>query len=228
MWINRISAAGVLLLGALLAGCNGDTTSTENLPQGSELTSKAATAMKSVDAVSLDIATEGKPKGLPLTSAAFQLTNKGEATGKAVISIMGPAAEYNFTLVGDSLYLKGVTGGYTKLPSSMVTSFFDPSAILNPDKGVAHLLATAKNPQTEASETINGRKAYRVKVEPDATAVKSLVPVSGEVKTAQVWIDAENSQVLQVKLPVPADSGEASATVKLSDFGKPVTIQPPQ
>ena len=55
-------------------------------------------------------------------------------------------------LVGGELYIKGLTGGFTKVPAALAGSVYDPSAILDPDKGVAKVLSSVQNPTLTSSD----------------------------------------------------------------------------
>ena len=56
-------------------------------------------------------------------------------------------------LVGGKLYLKGATGGFAEVPAALAGSVYDPSAILDPDKGVAKVLASVTEPDASPAAT---------------------------------------------------------------------------
>src|SRR5439155_372274 len=67
-----------------------------------------------------------------------------------------------FVLVNGSLYIKGPTGGWQKLPAALSSSLYDPSAILDPARGIPKLLAGVQNAKTEGEEDVNGVATYKV------------------------------------------------------------------
>ena len=127
--------------------------------------------MSTVQTVHFGIAVDGSLPGLPLSKAQGDLKANGDAKGSANISEFGVNVEVEFIIVNKTFYLKGVTGGYSPMPLSTASSIIDPSAILDPNRGVVQLMKTAKNPTTEAIESVNGHDAYRVAVTPDPAAI---------------------------------------------------------
>ncbi len=223
----RITAL-LLLTIALVAGCGGG--GTTNLPQAADLLRQSAQAMRGVTSAHLAIRSDPALTVVPVRNLQVDLVRSGDAKGNGEVMEFGQLLELQFVLTGDTLYLKGPTGGFQKEPASTITSVYDTSAVLDPQRGVSRLLATATNSQTEAREPVNGRDAYRVRATFDPQVVTTLVPgLSGPLSGA-VWIDAANSQLLQVRFDVPTGSGGAFAPVfvTLSNLNAPVSITPPQ
>jgi lipoprotein LprG len=111
-----------------------------------------------------------------------------------------------------------------------VAAFYDPSAILDPNRGVALLLTKATNPQTEAKDSVAGQDAYRVKATLPKDAAASLVPGLGKDVTGEVWVAASDHKLLKVKADVPAASGAGNGTVTatFSQFNVPFQITAPK
>jgi len=110
---------------------------------------------------------------------------------------------------------------------------YDPTAILDPDKGIAKVLSTATNPTTEAQEKVDGKDAYRVAVGLSGDAVAALVPnITGQV-TGKVWIDKNTKDMLKAVLTVPGPSSGANAgksgtvTITETNIDAPVTVSAP-
>ncbi len=203
--------------------------STASLPDASSLITKAQTAMSSVQSVHFTLTVDGTISGLPLQSADGVLTHDGDAKGTAKISELGQTIQADFVLVDNSFYLKALTGGYQKLPLASATSIYDPSAILDPNRGIPKLLSTAQNPKTVGSTTINGKTAYEVSLTPDPTVVKSLVPGAPDGTTGSVWIDQATSQIDKAVFTLPSSGGGKATTVTmtLDQYDAPVTISAP-
>jgi lipoprotein LprG len=220
-----IALPTLLTLG--LAGCTKDE-DTSNLPDGTALVSESAAAMKTVNSAHLTIDVDGSIGSLPIKKAEGDLKKDGDAKGSIQLLIFGQLSQLEFVLLGDDVYLKSVTGGWQK--SSRGTAFpYDPSAILDPDKGVAKLLATAKNARTEGSETIDGKDAWRVAVSFDTTAAAALVPGVPDGLTGQVWLDKQTKHLLKavIKAPASGSTPAATITVVLTAIDVPVTISAP-
>ena len=150
--------AGLALL-LTLAGCGGGSTkpAAPPLPNAADLLSKSAVAMAGIHSATINLQVDPTLADLPIRSAHGTLTSTGDATGTATVNQGGSATEFQFVITQGSLYLKGPTGGYQQLPLAMATSIYDPTALLNPDRGIPALLRTATNGVTEAEEEdING------------------------------------------------------------------------
>jgi lipoprotein LprG len=211
-----------------LAGCskNGDTST---LPDGTTLVSESATAMKTVNSAHIVIDVDGSIGSLPIKKAEGDLKRSGDAKGSIQLLVFGQLSQLEFVLLGTDVYLKSVTGGWQKSSGGTAAFPYDPSAILNPDKGVAKLLATAKNAKTEGSDTIDGHDAWRVAVTFDSAAAAVLVPGVPEGLTGQVWLDKANKHLVKaiIKAPVSGSIAPATITVALTAIDVPVTINAP-
>ena len=101
------------------------------------------------------------------------------------------------------------------------------SAILNPDTGLANVLANFSDPKTDGRETINGVDTVRVTGTVSADAVNKIAPQIGATGPVPgtAWIREDgNHELVQAKLePTPGNS----VTMTLSDWGKPVTVTKP-
>jgi lipoprotein LprG len=225
---SRALVALIALLTAALVGCSDDTPA-EQLPAGATLVSEAATATDALTSAHLKIDSEGEVGSLPMRRADVDLLRSGDAKGTIQLGQFGTLLEYEFVILGDSIYLKGVTGGWQKLPAAQAATIYDASAILDPDRGVAKLLRTAKEPSTEAKETVDGKDAYRVAVKLDSGAVSALVPgLDGEV-TGKLWIDGQAKHLLKAVLTVPGTTADkpGTVTINVTAIDVPVTIGAP-
>ena len=228
MAIVAVTAA-LALTTAACSGKKADTATTTALPSGPTLMQQSETAMSSVQTVHFAIAIDGSLPGLPLSKAQGDLKANGDAKGSANISEFGVNVEVNFIIVNKTFYLKGVTGGYSPMPLSTASSIIDPSAILDPNRGVVQLMKTAKNPTTEAIESVNGHDAYRVAVTPDPAAITSLVPGAGAGTTGKIWIDTTTHRLSKGAFTVPGSGSSkgATVTITMTNYDAPVTVNAP-
>jgi lipoprotein LprG len=220
-----------LLAGALaLTGCKDkkDSTLPNDAPDGATLLSESATAMENVQSVHFTLTANGSINGLQLHSAEGDLKKSGDAKGSATVD-EGALISLEFVIIGETIYLKGPTGGYQSLPLALASTVYDPSAILDPDRGVVKLLRTATNAKTVAKEQVAGADAYKVTFTPDITALGALVPGATAGSTATVWVDAATKRTVKGEFVWPAAGGNAGGTVTItfSDFDKPVDISAP-
>jgi lipoprotein LprG len=223
---TRTRVPGLLLCAFLLVtACSGG----GSLPAGQELLRQSATAMQAVRSVGFAIRSEGNPP-ISVKSADGRLLRSGDAEGTIQLSQSGQPVEMAFTLVGDTVYFKGATGRYQRLPKAAVLAVYDPSAILDPRRGVVRLLNTATKPETEEREKVGGQDALRVKATLSKSVVPALVPGVASDVDGQVWIAATDHRLLQARMPIPAAGGgtQGSVTVTFSDFNAQFTITAPK
>lgn len=215
-----------LLAGALsVAACGGDsdtdTGGDAGLPAASTLLPAAAAKMRAVTSTAFTITTDGETGALPISSAEGAIDNTGTAQGKAQLDQLGMALELTFVVKDGTVYLNGLTGGWQKMPLAQAAAIYDPTAILDPDKGIASVLASAQG-TTQKREGDD----YVVDATFDGAAMAGLVPgVTGEVK-GTVWIGVDEPLVRQLRFTVPGQTG--TATIAFSDFDKPVNVEVPK
>jgi len=230
---SLLAIASIALITGALGACHKSSTSTSTadsgpLPAATDLITQASTAMSTVQTVHFTIAIDGTIAGLAVHKADGVLTHAGEAKGSATITYLGATIQADFVVVGDSFYLKALTGGYQKLPLSSASSIYDPSAILDPNRGIPKLLSTATNPKTVGATTIDGKTAYQVSLTPNPDAVKSLIPGAGDGTTGSIWIDKASGHVVKAVFTVPNSGGKpVTATITLDNYDAPVTISAP-
>jgi lipoprotein LprG len=231
---SLIAVASLALVVGALGGCHKTATATtaasttaSSLPAASTLMTQAETAMGTVQTVSFTLAVDGSLPGVPVSSGNGVLTRAGDAKGSATITELGATIQAEFVIVGDSFYLKALTGGYQKLPLSSASKIYDPSAILDPNRGISKLLSSSTNPQTVAETTIDGKTAYQVQLTPDPSAISSLIPGAGAGTTGSIWIDKASGHVVKGVFTVPASGKSATVTITLSNYDAPVSISAP-
>ena len=227
--MRPLIAVLVVLFG--LAACKAGKTDTAsaNLPAGDALLKESSAAMHDIKTAQFVITADGAVAGLNLRKAEGTLTREGNAKGTAQIDQSGVPVEVSFVIVGDKIYLKGPTGGYQTLPLALAASVYDPSAILNPDKGIAKVLSTASGAKTEAIEEVNGKQAYRVAATMNAADLVTVVPGVTEPVPGKLWISVDDKRLLKAAFTMPDAGGSkgGTVTVTFTDFDAPVTISAP-
>jgi lipoprotein LprG len=226
--MRRPLAIALALLLSALAACTGSSNeraSADELPAGADLVAKAASEMRAVTTARFTIKSEGSVKSLGLRGADGVITKQGDAQGTAQIDQAGAAAEFAFVISGQTLYVKGPTGGWQRVPLALASSVYDPSAILNPDRGVAHLLATATSARTEGRESVDGADAYKVAVTLGGQALAALVPGITTDVPGTLWVGADRRLLHRAAFVVPGDGG--TVTISFREFDAPVKISAP-
>jgi lipoprotein LprG len=199
-----------------------------DLPDGATLLRESATAMREIKTAKFLIIADGAISGLSLRRAEGTLTKEGSAEGTAQIEQAGQNVDLAFVIVGDKIYLKGPTGGYQELPLTLAATVYDPSAILDPDRGIAKVLSTATDAKTEASEAVDGKDAWRVAATANGADLSTIIPgVTGNTP-AKLWIDSSDKRLHKAVFTLPADGGATgTVTVTFTEFDAPATISAP-
>jgi lipoprotein LprG len=224
-FVHTLAALVALTLALTSAACSGKKKSTGGggLPSGSELLNASSAKMREVKTAHFLITANGTISGLALHRAEGDLTREGSAQGSAQVEQFGANVELTFVVVGDKLFVKGPTGGWQQLPLALASTVYDPSAILDKDRGIPKVLATAKNAKTEAQESVDGQDAYRVAATMDGSVLSSVVPgATGDVP-AKLWVAVDSKLLLKATFTL--DGG--SVTVSFSKFDAPVNISAP-
>ncbi|TDV37543.1 LppX_LprAFG lipoprotein [Actinophytocola oryzae] len=200
-----------------------------SLPDGAGLLKDAAASTADIRSAHFTLTVNGELPEIPVKKAEGDLTREGGdgggAKGTVSMKLLGDLFEGDFVLVGNSLYIKGPTGGWQELPASMVRSLYDPAAILDPDRGVAKVLASVRDPKTEGTEDVDGVSTYRVTGRVEQDVVKNLVPGVGSDVDITFWVRQDGGHQ-PVKASVKL--GEPTVDVTLSDIDKQVTITAPK
>lgn len=219
-----LSAFAALLL---IAGCSSSEKSSAPLPDGASLLTDSTATTKKQQSVHLELTVTGKIAELPIESLTGDLTNVPvvAAQGKASIIAFGQTfKDVDFVVADGNLYGALTPGSFTNFgPASDI---YDVSKILNPDLGLANVLANFSEPKAEGRETINGVDTVKVTGKVTKEAVNGLVNLgaTGPVP-ATAWIREDGDHdLVQAKLD-PSDGNSVQMT--LSDWGKSVTVTKP-
>lgn len=219
----RLVALFAVLVIALVTSCGGGGEQKTTLPDGTRLLADSAAAMRTVTTIHFTIAVQGNVSGVPLRYADGQLTREGSAKGTARVDQGGQLVQHEFVIIGNTLYLREPTGSFQKLPSSVAGAVYDPSVILNPDRGIAAVLASGRNATTEAHEPLAGVDTYRLRVTFPQQSLSTLVPGLSKDTTGQVWIAAQGSRLVEAQFR----ETDGTISVHFSDYDAPVTINAP-
>jgi len=146
--------AAVVAATALFAGCSSNSQdSAKALPDAATLLKQSSDTTRSQSSMHLKIAVAGQIKELPIESLEGDLTTTPAvaAQGTANIVFLGQRLEgVDFAVVGGTLYGALTKGSYQDLGPA--ADIYDPSAILNPDTGLANLQQRSQTPQSTTSD----------------------------------------------------------------------------
>ncbi|MBO2446386.1 LppX_LprAFG lipoprotein [Actinomadura barringtoniae] len=231
----RLVAIAPVALALTLSACNGGDDKgskvSANQPQGQATLQQASTAMAGLKSIAFTLSTEGKPS-IPVKSGDIKLLKSGDAEGTLTISQLGKNLEMKVVALGDQYYVKGLTGNWQKFSKAMASTVFnyDPSAVLDPDRGIPKLLNSVSAPTTEATEKVNGKDAYRIKATLTKDAVGGLIPGVDSNIQGLIWVGKADHRLLKVKgdLPAGPDGDKGSVIINFTEFDAPYQIKAPQ
>ncbi len=214
---------------ALIAGCSGSKQSGAPLPDAKTLLQQSAAVTKNVKSAHLDLSVTGKVQGLPLKTLTGDLTTipTTAAKGNAKITFSGSEIDADFVIMDGELYTTALTPGkWDDVGKAEDLVHYDPSSLLNPDTGVANLLANLTDAKAEGRDTINGQATIRISGNVSAENINKLAPLNASKPVpTTVWIqETGDHQLAQVKV----DKGAGNAVqMTLSNWGQPVQVTKP-
>jgi lipoprotein LprG len=214
---------------ALIAGCSSKSQdSSKELPDAATLLKESAETTKSQSSVHLKLAVQGEIKELPIETLDGDVTNKPAvaAQGTANIIFLGQRLENVDFVVADGNLFGALTKGSFQ-DFGPAADIYDVSVLLNPDTGLANILANFTDAKADGRETVNGVDSVRITGNVSAEAVNKIAPqiaATGPVP-GTAWIREDgNHELVQAKLdPSPGNS----ITMTCSDWGKSVSVSKP-
>lgn len=217
----------VVLAIVLTAGCSGGGGSGDR-PPGGPLLQQAANVLRGVTSLSFTLRTSGDPD-ITVKSVDAKLLKDGNSQGSVQVTELGMPIQLDFVVIGKTAHFKGLTGGWQQEPLSKVAGIYDPSAILDPDRGLVQLLLTAKNAETKGKDKVAGQECHRVHATLARAALSRLVPGMNADAPADIWVSTADKHVLKAEVEVPSKNGgkPGKVTITFADFGKPFPISAP-
>ncbi|WP_116041437.1 LppX_LprAFG lipoprotein [Amycolatopsis palatopharyngis] len=230
---RRILLGAFALAIAATAGCTSDEAQDGPLPDAPGLLDQAATATANITSAHFALQVNGSVPGLSVQNLEGDLTTEGGPSGAArgtgKVALGGQLVEVEFVLAEDNLYIKGPTGGFQKLPAALGAGVYDPSAVLDPERGVSKVLRSVQNPVTKAQEEVDGVQTYKVTGTVSKDVLAGLLPGAPSGGDITFWLRTEGEHLpVKASVALPGEGGEpATVDVVLSDVDKPVTVTPP-
>lgn len=239
MVASRIPAGLVTLLTVVfLAGCAGgdsDEHPDESLPKADTLLTDSAKSIADIDSTHVALETSGDIPDLQVSSLDGELRrtdDRIDAKGSGKMTEMGQLVEVEFVLHDGTLYLKGPTGDFQKLPGAASSAVYDPSELLEQDTGIAKMLRGVQGAETVSQDKVRDTSTYKVTGTVPGKITGELLPgVSGKADVTFWLAEAGDHRPLKAAVTFPDADGKDDDTgkvvVTLSDVNEPVTVTPP-
>ncbi len=220
--------AALAIAAALVGGCSSSSKkSSAPLPDAATLVKQSSQTTKNVKSAHLVVSVSGKIKGLAVKTLTGDLTTSPAtaAKGDAKITVSGSDVDALFVVDNGTLYAALTAGKWDDFGPA--ANIYDPSLILNPDTGVANLLANVTNLKSDARETINGQDTVKITGTAPVDAVNGLVPQLNATQPlpATVWVQENGDhQLVQAQL---VQSAGNSIQMTVSNWNAPVQVTKP-
>ncbi len=225
--VLSLAAAGAAT--ALVVGCSsGSDTPAESLPDAPGLLQQSSQTTKGLQSAHLEILVDGTIEGLPVKQLSGDLTNVPATAvqGSAKITMAGSDVDVDLVVIDSTLFAALTPDSW--LDMGPAADIYDPSTILNPEAGVANILANFSDAKSEGTEQIDGIDTVRVTGEVSADAVNQLIPSLKATSPVPgtAWIENGGDHNL-VRAQIEP-TGDSSIELTLSKWNEPVTVTKPQ
>ncbi|NWL12394.1 hypothetical protein DM793_14065 [Paenarthrobacter nitroguajacolicus] len=216
---------------ALVAGCTAPSPSPspEASPDPVALLKESSETTKGQTSAHLKLSVEGKIAGLPVEAIQGDLTQTPAVAAKGTLDMtyLGQQLKGVEFVVSDGDLWAAITSGGRLTNFGPASNIYDPATILDPDVGLANVLANFSDAKIDGNETVDGVDSVRITGNVTADAVNKVSPQIGATGPVPgtVWIsEGGNRELMQARLePSPGNS----VTMALSKWGEPVTVDKP-
>ncbi len=216
---------------ALVAGCTAPSPSPspEASPDPVALLKESSETTKGQTSAHLKLSVEGKVDGLPVEWIEGDLTRTPAVAAKGTLDMthLGQQLKGVEFVVSDGDLWAAITSGGRLTNFGPASNIYDVATILDPDAGLANVLANFSDAKIDGLETVEGVASVRLAGNVTADAVNKVSPqirATGPVP-GTVWIsEGGNRELMQARLEVSPGN---SVTMALSKWGEPVTVDKP-
>lgn len=220
--------APLIAVVALIAGCTAPSPSPEASPDPVALVKESSETTKGQTSAHLKLSVEGQIDGLPVELIEGDLTQIPAVAAKGTLDMthLGQQLKGVEFVVFDGDLWAAITSGGSLSNFGPASNIYDPATILDPDVGLANVLANFSDAKIDGNEAVEGVNSERITGNVTADAVNKISPqirATGPVPST-VWISEDSSELMQVRLePSPGNN----ITMTLSKWGEPVTVDNP-
>ncbi len=235
------AAAAALAVVLAVGGCGNSgsggsgkspgTTATTSSNEAASILKQAADVMRKVTGMHISLSVQGDVPNLRVTKLDGDISNTPQtvATGTATMLLGKSPQDAKFVYVDGHLYSDlGQPGSYTDFGNG--ASIYNVAVLLDPNKGLANVLAKMQGASVAGTEQVNGVATTKITGNSSADDIAMLAGTkltAENVTTAPttVWIASDgSSHLVQIQIKPTNDT---SVTLTMSDWGKTVTATKP-
>ena len=225
---STVTAVVMALLTALLIAACGSSTSHLSAPQLLQKAQSTADAASSVHFVltSKNVAMSGTN----LIGGEGDLVRPSSMKGSFSVAVSGFTANVKVIAVGDAFYAQLPFSAHYQKTNPSDYGLTNPAELLDPDKGLTHLLSEAQNPKLGPTVRVGGELLDTV----NFTVPGSSIPVIPDESPSEpvqmtVAINPSNYELRIVTLVGPFTSSSSNSTyvVTLTNYNEHVAITLP-
>ncbi|VBA57255.1 Lipoprotein LprA [Mycobacterium attenuatum] len=236
---SLVAATTGLFVALTIGGCghpgtsakSSSTTAATTSGEAARLLKQATDVMRKVTSMHLRLVVHGDVPNLRVTKLDGDVSNTPQtvATGSATMLVGKDPQDVKFVYVDGHLYSDlGQPGTYTDFGNG--ASIYNVSVLLDPDKGLANVLANLRDASVAGSQQVNGVATTKIAGNSAADDIATLAGSRLSTEDAStvpttVWTASDGSSHLVQLQIVPAPN--TSVTLTMSDWGKQVTATKP-
>lgn len=229
----------VLVLMPFLAACGSTGSDPDPTPDSvsvETILASASTRIAETQSMRFGLAVEGDTfidttNTILLLAARGQLARPDSVAVDFQVSLFGAGSvSIRMVSIGPVAWTTDLlTGNWGVAPAEFG---YNPTVLYDNQNGLGPVMGRIENPELLGTEDVRGRIAQHIRgvATKETIALVTSETMTGSAIAIELWIDAETSDLLRVRLAEPADSGKADPavwTMDLTDHGKQVSIEPP-
>jgi hypothetical protein len=229
----------ILVTLPMLAACGsagGDTEPSEENGSADAILASASTRIAETQSMRFVLDVEGDTfidttQTIRLVAARGQLARPDSVEVEFQVSLFSAGSvSIRMISIGPKAWTTDLlTGNWGVAPAEFG---YDPTVLYDNQNGLGPVMGRIEQPTLLGTEDVRGRTAHHIAgtVSEETIALVTSETMTGSGIAIELWIDAETSDLLRLRLAEPEDNGKANNavwTMDLTDHGKQVSIEPP-